>query len=141
MTVLPAVARRSPATRTPPENLNARIVVASVDCHVGCCVAFCGIGPIAAGLSRALRRSNEGKSSAAPEKFWSNPNCERSITDLCAGDSAWTGWDRPCAFSLTGPLCPVVKCPANAGYRHRLVLVPTEPGPPACECSPQVQHA
>src|SRR5260370_9450690 len=27
MTTLPAVARRSPATRTPPANLNARIVV------------------------------------------------------------------------------------------------------------------
>src|SRR5882724_4089808 len=84
---------------------------------------------------RLLRRSSEGKSSAAPEKFWSNPNCERSITDPCAGDSAWIGWDRPCAFSLRDPLYPVAKRPANAGRRHRLVLVPTEPVPPAFECA------
>jgi len=32
-------------------------------------------------------------------------------------------------------LCPVAKCPANAEYRHRLVLVPTEPVPPAFECA------
>src|SRR5437773_2496419 len=90
---------------------------------------------MAAGTNKLLRRSSEGKSSAAPEKFWSNPNCERSITDPCAGDSAWIDWDRPCAFSLTGPLCPVAKCPANADYRHRLVLVPREPVPPAFECA------
>src|SRR5215470_2809713 len=135
-TVLPAVARRSPATKTPPENLNARIVVASVGCHVCCCLKFCGIEPMTAGESKPLRRSSEGKSSsAAPEKFWSNPNCERSITDPCAGDSAWIGWDRLCAFFLTDPLCPVAKRPANADHRHRLVLVPTGPVPPAFECA------
>src|SRR5215467_7560803 len=134
-TVLPAVARRSPATRTPPENLKARIVVASVGTHICCCVAFCDIAPTVGGANRPLRRSNAGKSSAPPERFWSNPNCERSITDPCAGDSAWIGWDRPCAFSLTDPLCPVAKHPANAGHHHRLVLVPTEPVQPAFECA------
>jgi hypothetical protein len=103
--------------------------------HVCCCVALCGIGPMAAGPSRPLRRISEGKSSAAPEKFWSNPNCERSITDPCAGDSAWIGWDRPGAFSLTDPLCPVAKRPANADHHRHLVLVPTEPVPPAFECA------
>src|SRR6266480_2981935 len=82
-----------------------------------------------------LRRSSKGKSSSAPETFWSNPNCKRSITDPCAGDSAWIGWDRLCAFSLTDRLCPVAKRPANAGHRHRLVLVPTEPVPLAFECA------
>src|SRR5438477_2751539 len=134
-TVLPAVARRSPATRTTPINLNARIVVASVDCHVCCCVAVCVIGPNATGPSRPLRRSSEGKSSSAPDTFWSNPNCERSITDPCAADSAWIGWDRLCAFSLTDPLCPVAKRPANAGDRYRLLLVPTEPVPLSFECA------
>src|SRR5438876_6773401 len=133
-TVLPAVARRSPATRTPPENLNARIVVASVGCHVFCGVPACGTGGMTAEASRPLLRSNVGKS-AAPEKFWSNATDERSITDPCAGDSAWIGWDRPCAFSLRDPLCPVAKYPANAAHRHRLVLVPTEPVPPAFECA------
>src|SRR5207248_1834830 len=84
---------------------------------------------------QTFRRSSEGKSSSAPETFWSNPNCERSITDQCAGDSAWIGWDRLCAFSLTDPLCPVAKRPANAGHRHRLVLVPTGPVPLAFECA------
>src|SRR5437667_3492056 len=134
-TVLPAVARRSPATRTPPENLNARIVVAPVGCHACCCVPFCAIGPMTAGLSKPLRLTSEGKSPAAPEKFWSNPSGERSITDRCAGDSAWIDWDRPCAFFLTDPLYPVAKCPENVGHRHRLVLVPTEMVPPAFECA------
>src|SRR5215831_15106174 len=128
-TVLPAVARRSPATRTPPENLNARIVVAFVGCHICRCVLLCGIEPMKAGLSRPLCRSSEGKSSAAPEKFWSNPNGERSITDLCAGDSASIGWDPLCAFFLRGPSCPVAKCLASGGHHHHLVLVPTEPVP------------
>src|SRR5437763_2877785 len=134
-TVLPAVARRSPATRTPPENLKARIVVASVGCHVCCGVTVCDVGPMAVGARKPLRRSIEGKSSPAPETFWSNPNCERSITDPCAGDSAWIGWDQPCAFSLTDPLCLVAKHPANAGHRRRLVLVPTEPVRLAFECA------
>src|ERR1044072_171396 len=84
---------------------------------------------------RPLRRNSEGKSSATPEKFWSNPDCERSITDPCAGDSAWIGWDRLCAFFLTDPLCPVAKHPANADHRHRIVLGPTEPVPLAFECA------
>ena len=92
-------------------------------------------GPMTAELSRLLRRSSAGKSSAAPGKLWSNPSGERSITDRCAGDSAWIDWDRPCAFFSKGPLYPVAKCPANADHRHRLVLVPTEMVPPAFECA------
>src|SRR5207302_2508590 len=134
-TVLPAVARRSPATRTPPENLNARIVVASVGCHVCGCVPSRVIGPMTAELSRPLRRRSAEKSSAAPGKLWSNPSGERSITDRCAGDSAWIDWDRPCAFFLKDPLYPVAKCPGSAGLRHRLVLVPMEMVPPAFECA------
>src|SRR5438477_7828454 len=134
-TVLPAVARRSPATSTPPENLKARMVVASVCCHVFCTVPACGTGLTTAVASSPLLRSSAGKSLAAPEKFWSNATGERSITDLCAGDSAWIGWDRPCAFSLTGPLCPAAKYLATADLHHRLLLVPTEPALPVFECA------
>jgi len=103
--------------------LNARIVVASVGCHVGCCVAFCGIGPMAVEPNRPLRRSSEGKSSAAPEKFWSIPTVNSPLlTRALAIALGW--WDRPCAFSLRDPLYPVAKRPANAGRRHRLVWSP-----------------
>src|SRR5439155_17525461 len=135
-TVLPAVARRSPATSTPPENLKARIVVASVGCHVfpwdHSAVAA---GFTAAGASRPLLRSSAGKSPAAPEKFWPNATGERSIIGPCAGDSAWIDWDRPCAFFLEGPSCPAAKRPVNVDLRHRLVLVPTEPVLPAFVCA------
>src|ERR1700745_1601817 len=133
-TVLPAVARRSPATRTPPENLNARIVVASVGCHVLCGVPAGGIEGMTSEASRPLRRSNAGKS-AAPEKSWSNATDERSITDPCAADSAWIGWDRPCAFSLRDPSCQAAKCLLKVNLRHRLVLDPTGPVPSAFECA------
>src|SRR6266540_5376572 len=134
-TVLPAVARRSPATSTPPENLKARIVVASVGCHVFCGVPACGTGFTSAGASRPLLRSSVRKSLAVPEKFWSNATGERSITDPYAGDSAWIGWDQPCAFFLKGPLCRAAKCPANVALHHRLVLVPTEPVLPVFGCA------
>src|SRR6266436_2806415 len=134
-TVLPAVARRSPATSTPPENLKARIVVASVGCHVFCGVPVCGTGFASAGASRPLLLNSVGKSLAAPEEFWSNATGERSITDPCAGDSAWIGWDQPCAFFSKDPLCPAAKHPATAALHHRLVLVPTEPVLPVFGCA------
>src|SRR5438874_13697631 len=132
-TVLPAVAGRSPATRTPTENLNARIVVAPVGCHACCCVPFCAIGPMTAGLSRPLRFTSEGKSPAAPEKFWSNPSGERSITDRCAGDSAWLDWDRPFAFFLTDVFYQVAIRPERVAHRHCLVWVHSELIPRAFE--------
>ena len=94
---------------------------------------YADAGPIA-GFNRPFRRSTDGKSSA-PEKFWSNPGCEWSITDPCAADSAWTGWDQPSAFFSIDPSCPAAKRPANAGHRHRLVSVPTEPVLAAFECA------
>src|SRR5437773_714870 len=115
-------------------NDEAEIVVASVGCHVFC-VPACGIGLITVGPSKPLRRSSAGKSPAAPEKFWSSATGKGSIIDPCAGDSAWIGWDRPCAFFLRAPSCPAAKRPANAALRHRLALVPTEPVPPAFECA------
>src|SRR5437870_773636 len=112
------------------------MVVASVGCHVFSGVAACGTtGFTTPGPSKPLLRSSAGKSLAAPEKFWSNATGERSITDPCAGDSAWIGWDRPCAFFLTGPSCPVAKHPATADFHHRLVSVPTELAPPVFECA------
>src|SRR5437867_10325396 len=134
-TVLPAVARRSPATRTPPENLKARIVVASVGCHD----FWYGIPPFSAGLTIAgasspLRRSSAGNSSAAPEKFWSNATGDGSIIGRCAGDSAWIDWDRPCASSLKDPSCPAARRQASVGRRRHLVLDPREPALPAFEC-------
>src|SRR6266581_2748622 len=128
-TVLPAVARRSPATSTPPENLKARIVVASVGCHeVSRGIPTCGVElTTAAGASKPLRRSSAGKSPIAPPgKFWSNATRDGSIIDRCAGDSAWIGWDRPCAFFLTDPLCLVATRPVNAGRHHRPACDPTE---------------
>src|SRR5438128_9160238 len=133
-TVLPAVARRSPATSTPPENLKARIVVASVGCHAFGDVPNCEREFAAAGASKPLPRSSAGKSPAAPEKFWSNSTGERSIIGRCAGDSAWIDWDPPCAFFLEDPSCPALKHPVNEDHRHRLVLDPTELVPPALEC-------
>src|SRR5262245_56532790 len=134
-TVLPAVARRSPATSTPPENLKARIVVASVGCHVFSGVPACGSGFAAAGASKPLCRSSAGKSLAAPEKFWSNATGERSIIDRCAGDSAWIDWDPPCAFFSKGPWYPVLKHPVNEALHHRPVLDPTAPVLLAFECA------
>src|SRR5207237_10497510 len=81
------------------------------------------------------RPSRAGKSPAAPEEFWSSATGKGSIIDPCAGDSAWIGWDRPCAFFSRDPSCPASKRPANAALRHRLALVPTEPVPPAFECA------
>src|SRR5207247_10146870 len=67
-TVLPAVARRSPATSTPPENLNARMVVASVGCHdFWCGVATGEVEVTVAGASTPLRLSNAGKSRTVAE--------------------------------------------------------------------------
>src|SRR4030095_12096559 len=132
-TVLPAVARRSPATSTPPENLKARIVVASVGCQeVSRGVATWGVElTTAAGARKPLCRSSAGKSPIAPEKFWSSATGNLSITDPCAGDSAWIGWGRPCAFFLRDPSCPGARRPVNAGRRHRLAWDPTELVQPA----------
>src|SRR5437667_8572054 len=132
-TVLPAVARRSPATSTPPENLKARIVVASVGCHeVSRGISTCGVElTTGAGASKPLCRSSAGKSPAAPEKLWSNATRDDSITGRCAGDSAWIGSGRPCAFFLGDPLCLVARRPVNADRRHRLALGPTELVQPA----------
>src|SRR5438445_4769663 len=127
--VLPEIARRSPATSTPPENLNAKIVVASVGFH-DCSREFGAraVGStVAAGLSSPLRRSSAGKSSLAPEKLCSSATRDGSITGPYAGGSASIDWDRPCASFLEDLLCPVAKCPASAARRHRLVLDPTEP--------------
>src|SRR6266446_1333441 len=128
-TVLPEVARRSPATSTPPENLKARIVVASVGSQFLCCSLPTGptASTVAAGPSSPLRRRRVGKSSAAPEKVWSGLAKGDSIIDQCAGDSALIDWDRPCAFFLKDLLCPASRHPANAAPRHRLALGPTEP--------------
>src|SRR6266581_2856541 len=136
-TVLPEVARRSPATSTPPENLKARIVVASVGSQLLCCNFPTGPtgSTIAAGPSSPLRRSSVGKSSAAPEKVWSALTKGDSIIGQCAGDSALIDWDRPCAFFLKDLLCPVSRHPANAAPRHRLALGPTEPDRLAFGCA------
>src|SRR6266581_4449909 len=136
-TVLPEVARRSPATSTPPENLKARIVVASVGSQFLCCSLPTGPtgSTIAAGPSSPLRRSSVGKSSAAPEKVWSALTRGGSIIGQCAGDSAWIDWDRPCAFFLKDLLCPAAKHPVNAAHLRRLVSDPTEPGRLAFGCA------
>src|SRR5439155_24272840 len=134
-TVLPAVARRSPATSTPPKNLKARIVVASVGCHTFCGVPASCVGAMTAEANRPLLLRSAGKSPVAPEKFWSTATGERSITDPCAGDSAWIGWYRPCAFFLGDPSFPAARYPVNLDLRHRPVLDPTEPVRPASECA------
>src|SRR5436190_8741538 len=136
-TVLPEVARRSPATSTPPENLKARIVVASVGSQFLWCSPPTGLigSTIAAGPSSPLRRSRVGKSSAVPAKFWSSLTRDGSIIGRCAGDSAWIDWDRPCAFFLEDLLCPAAKHPVNAAHLRRLVLDPTEPGRLAFGCA------
>src|SRR4029077_16489299 len=128
-TVLPEIARRSPATSTPPENLNAKIVVASVGFH-NCSREFGAraVGStVAAGLSSPLRRRRAGKSSLAPEKLCSSASRDGSITGPYAGDSASIDWDRPCASFLEDLLCPAAKRPVSAARRHRLASDPTEP--------------
>src|ERR1700726_3527676 len=103
------MARRSPATSTPPENLNAKIVVASVGFH-DCSREFGAreAGSIvAAGVSSPLRRSSAGKSSLAPEKLCSSATGDGSITGPYAGGSASIDWGPPCAFFLEDLLCPV----------------------------------
>src|SRR5882724_12002644 len=134
-TVLPAVARRSPATSTPPENLKARIVVASVGCHTLCGVSVYVPGAMTAEASRPLRLRRSGKSPAAPERFWFNATGERSITDPCAGGSAWTDWDRPCASFSGDPSYLAARYPVNVDLLHRLVLGPREQVLPVFECA------
>src|SRR6478672_9580549 len=104
------------------------MVVASVEAHAGL-FELAGDSPLKAGtaLINPLRRSNAGKSSLAPG-FWPGARLCRSITDQCAGGSAWTDWDPLCAFSSRVLSCRAGKCPANAVRRlHRHVWDPREP--------------
>ena len=94
----------------------------------------CGVEPTtAAGASKPLCRSSEGKSPPRQKNSGQAPQATCPLLDPCAGDSAWIGWGRPCAFFLRDPSCPVARRPVNAGRRHRLAWDPTELVQPAFE--------
>src|SRR5260370_37571251 len=121
--VLPAVARRSPATNTPPANLKARMVVDSV----GMTVRFTAAAVCSAALcSKLLRRKIAGKSSLAPEKFGWSAKGGLSIIGRCAGGSASTGSGPPSAFFSINLSRPAAKCQASADHLRPPASDPTE---------------
>src|SRR5205085_12423017 len=122
-TVFPAVARRWPATSTPPANLKARIVVDSVGTKVELPAAALDSGTF---CNSPLRRKSAGKSSLPPEKFWSSATGGLSIIHPCAGGSASIDSDRLSASFSADPLCPAGTRPASADHHHRPALDPTE---------------
>src|SRR4051812_28942988 len=76
---------------------------------------FDATGPICPiGLICPMRRSIPTKSSEPP------PLPAGSITGPCAGDSVWTGWDRPCGSSWAGPEYQAGECLGIEGLRRPL---------------------